>query len=182
MITTTPSSAFDKILENFREEYQALQTHRANPRLVEDILVEAYGATMKIQELASISAPESQTLIIQPWDSAVLKAIETALRQHDLALQPVVDGARIRLSFPPLTEEKRHALVKILHGKLEEARIHLRQQRGEMLKAFKQREQRGEISEDDYFREEKELQKMVDACNEELQKICDAKERELMII
>lgn len=183
-MTTTISfeQEFQNILQYFQEECQILQTQNANPRIVENIAVEAYGATMRLQELATISTPEPQTLIIQPWDKTVLKALETAIRQNPAGLQPIVDGEKIRIAFPQLTEEKRREFVKILHEKLENARVRTRKIRTDFLKEQKQREQSGEISEDDYFRHEKLIQKKIEECTEELQRRADAREKELMTV
>lgn len=173
---------FDKTVEHFQEELKSLRTNQANPSMVENINVEAYNSTMKIQELATISMPEPQMLVIQPWDKTVVKQIETALRECDQKFQPVVDGEVIRISFPPLTEEKRKEMVKIVNDKAEDARIALRKVREEYLKELKQQEKDGEISEDEYFREEKEMQKVIGEYNDKVKELADNKAEGLMTV
>jgi ribosome recycling factor len=173
---------FDQPIAHLKQELSVIHTNRANPSLVQDVLVEAYESQMKLVELANITAPEPQLLLIQPWDGSVTKAIETALQQSDVQVNPVVDSQVIRISFPPLTEERRKELVKVVHQKVEDARIAIRKVREEVLKELKEQEKNGDISEDDYFREEKEVQQSVDAHNNTVKDISEKKESELMTV
>lgn len=174
---------FDKALEHFHTELRSIHTNRATPSIVEDLGVDAYGSVMRLQELASITAPEPQQLVIQPWDQTLIKAIETALRDHaGLQLSPVVDGVIIRLHFPPLTEERRREIIKLVHQKAEEARISLRKTREDQLRARKAQQKTGELSEDDYFREEKTIQTEVDRVNKAIAAASEQKEAELLTI
>ncbi len=176
------NTSFEKALARFSEELARMRANRATPTVVESVRVEVYGTTMSLQELASITAPEPQLLLIQPWDKTVVKGIEAALRKGELGVQPVVDGDLIRLPFPPLTEDKRRELVKLMHTKAEEARIAVRKAREESLKECKQREKDGEISEDEYFRLEKEIQSTVNRFNDQIKVLSEKKEKELMTI
>lgn len=176
------SQVFEQAIHHLKEQLAGLQTNRANASFVEDISITAYGATMHLQEIATITVPEPQLLIIQPWDKTLLKDIEHALRTSKLQLNPVVDSTVIRISFPSLTEEKRQALVKIMNELCEEARITIRKKREEILKALKVKEKNGEISEDDYFRQEKEIQSLVDAAVTTIKEAGEKKEKELLTI
>lgn len=173
---------FEQILQHTKEELQAMHTGRANPALIEEVKVQAYGSTMTVQELGSILVPEPQQLLIQPWDKTVIKDIEKALRESDLHLNPVVDSDSIRITFPQLTEEKRKELVKFMHEKIEEARIAVRKVREQLLKDMKAQEKAGEISEDEFFRQEKGVQQIVDAYNTKLEELSSTKEKELMTV
>lgn len=173
---------FEKILQHAKEELNTIRTGGANPALVEGVLVEAYGSRMRLQELASIHAPQAQLLLIQPWDTSVVKNIESALRESDLGLQPVIDGNGIRIAFPPLTEEKRKEFVKRMHEKIEDARIRVRQVREEWMHDLKEQEKSGALSEDALFKEEKQVQKIVDEYNSALKLLAETKEKELLML
>ncbi len=173
---------FEHILDTFHQDLTSLRTQRATPSIVDKVYVNAYGSQMAIRELASISVPEPQLLVIEPWDKSILPALESALRESELDLQPVVDGERVRLPFPPLTEEKRVQLVKVLHEKAESARVRLRKLREEELKSLKQQQKNGDMSEDEYFSAEKEMQKTMDHYNAQIKTASDKKEAELMTV
>lgn len=175
-------SEFNSIRTKLHEELGNLRTGRANPALIEGVQVEAYGSVMKLQELASINAPEPQTLVVQPWDKSVVKAIESALQQSELDLNPVVDGELLRISFPPLTEERRAEMVKLMHEKIEDARVAARKVREDHLKELKAQQKDGSLSEDEYFRMEKEIQQEMDKFNNEAKEIAESKEQELMTV
>lgn len=172
----------EQVLVGLNKDLANLRTGRAMPSLLENLPVEAYGGTLPLQQLASITAPEPRLLVIQTWDQQTIKEVEKAIRQSDLGLNPAVDGALIRVPFPALTEDKRKELVKVMHAKLEEARIKLRQVREGQLKDFKVQKTNGALSEDDYFRLEKELQILVDEANQRIQTTGDTKEKEMMTI
>ncbi len=179
---TMSNELFQKTITNLQNDLYSLHSDRISPALVEDVVVMAYDSEMKLQEVASISVPEPQTIQIQPWDKTLTKAIETALRECDLHLQPVVDGETIRISFPPLTEERRKEIVKVMHEKVELARIAIRKTREEILRGLKDQEKNGDISEDDYFGQEKDIQKEVDSYNNQIKELADKKESALMKI
>lgn len=173
---------FEGVITALQKDLATIRTGRASPSLLENIQVEAYGSNMPLQQVASISAPEPRLLIVQPWDQHTIKEVEKAIRSSDLGLNPAVDGALIRVPFPALTEEKRKDLVKLMHSKLEESKIKLRQVRETLLKDWKVKKTAGEMSEDDFFRLEKELKELVDANNQQIESLGASKEQEMMTI
>lgn len=164
------------------QELRALRTSRASIELVEDIAVEAYGSSLPIKQVASISAPETRTILIQPWDKALIPAIEKGLRQSELQINPIVDGSDVRIVFPPLTEERRKELVKFAHKKLEEVRMQIRKTREEAMNEIDANEERGEISEDEKFRQRASFQKIIEEYNQRVQEVGDKKENEILEI
>lgn len=175
-------SAFSKVLENFREELAKLRSGRANPDLVKNIQVNAYGQSMPIEQLANINVADASLLVVQPWDKSVLEAVKKAIETEDIGINPVVDGELIRLPMPPMTEERRQEYVKLLKEKTEDARIRVRQIRKEVLDDLDQKKESGEISEDELARGEKELQSKVDRENEKIEEISEEKEKDLMTV
>lgn len=179
MIDTAP---FEKTLDVCKAHLQTIRTSQATPAILDDLCVQAYGSTMRIQELASVHVPEPQMLLIQPWDKSVLRAIETAIRESQLHLNPVVDGETIRIPFPPLTEERRRELRTSVDRIVEEARITIRLQREELMKELKAKEKNGDISEDERFRGEKEIQQHIDASNQRIKEMGEKKGKEIMTL
>jgi len=175
-------SKFAKVHEHLKAELNGVRSGRATPALVEHIKVEAYGATTPLIELASINSPEPRLLVIQPWDKSIIKEVEKALQAANLGLNPVVDGVLLRLNFPALSEERRKELVKLLGTKLEDAKVSARNVREEVLKEFKELKNNGEVTEDEFFVAQKELQKLVDDCNAKIKQMGDDKEKEIMTI
>lgn len=171
---------FDSALQHLKEEFSKLQVGRASSGLVEDIMVEAYGATQPIKAVASVSIPDARTIQIQPWDRAMLAAIETAIKNSDVDLNPVNNGATIILSVPPLTEERRRDLVKVVGRLAEEAKISVRNIRHDAMAKYKRQEHEGEMTEDERKRNEKHLQEKVDKVNEEIAQLAKAKEESIM--
>lgn len=169
------------IKEHLKKEISVLHSSRANPALVEDILVDSYGSKMPIKHLAAINSEDARTLRVTPWDISVLKNIETAISASNLGCQPVADKQSIRIVLPELSEERRKAILKVLAEKLEEARVVLRQERDEIWKDIQEKEREGKISEDDKFRLKDELQKIIDKTNEELDEIAERKKSEIAI-
>ncbi len=169
-----------KIKDFLAHKLSTIHTGRVTPATIDFISVEVYGTKLSIKELATISVPEPAQLLITPFDKSVTTAIEKAIRDSSLGVNPVNDGAGIRLNFPPLTEENRKARVKEVHKMLEEARISLRQHRQDALKDKKKEKDDGLISEDDLKAFEKNLQTEVDNLNKELEEMAKHKEAELM--
>ncbi len=161
-------------------EYKALRTGRANPAVLDNVHVQAYGSMQPLKHVATISVEDARTIRVQPFDSSVLKDIERAIVQADLGLGTVPDQTSIRLSFPDLTTERRQEMVKQAKTILEEARTRVRQERDECWKGIQEKEKNGEMSEDDKFRGKEDMQKRVDACNEALEKVFQKKESEMM--
>ncbi len=174
---------FTEIITHLEAELRGIRTNRANPSMVENITVMAYGNPMKLLELASISTPEPQQIVIQPWDQSLVQAIESAVAADEkLQASPAVDGQLIRISLPPLTEERRRDLVKLVGTITEQSRVQVRKVREQLLKDAKASEKSGEISEDEYFRIEKDVQSQVDAANQQIEQHAAAKEKELMTV
>lgn len=173
---------FEDVIASLQKDLANLRTGRATPSVLEHIQVEAYGSTMPLQQVATITAPEPRMLVVQPWDQQTIKEVEKAIRQSDLGLNPAVDGALIRVPFPALTEDKRKELVKLMHTKLEESKVKLRHLRENILKDWKTKKTAGELSEDDFFRLEKELQELIDRNNQQIEDLGATKEQEMMTI
>ncbi len=160
----------------FRREISGLRTSRVTINLIESIQVEHYGARTALLGLASISTADARTLIISPWDISAIPAIEKALTQSQLGVNPVLDGKIIRLSFPAMSEEMRKKIIKQLHQKAEEARIRLRQDRDEALGKIKSEQRAGSLSEDSSYAGKKVLNTRIDSYNNEISQIVSGKE------
>jgi len=162
------------------EDLGGIRTGRASPALVERLQVEYYGSPTPLIQLASISVPDPRSLLIRPFDASALKTIERAILASDLGLNPNNDGKAIRLNLPPLTEERRHDLVKVVHNRLEEARVAARNIRRDSIRDLREFEQGKLISEDDLEQGEEELQKITDRYIEEINAIGLRKEKEIL--
>src|SRR5207249_1766458 len=161
-------------------EFGSIRTGRASPVFVEKLRVDYYGSEVPLQQLAGFSVPEPRLLVISPYDKNAIKAIEKAIQSSDLGITPSNDGQVIRLSFPPLTEERRKELVKQVHHRVEEGRVAVRNVRRHHKDDLEKLEREGTISEDDLARSEKELQKLTDRFVAEIDEIQRHKEQELM--
>jgi len=173
---------FDKIIEHFKNEIAALRTGRATPALVENILVEAYGVKTPIKGLGSISIPDFKTILIEPWDKGILKEIEKAVRLANIGISPVIEGGRMRLSIPPLTEESRQELVKMLYQKIEQSRISLRSVRDKVKSEIVKAEREKQITEDDRYKLQEKLDELIEEYNFKIKEIGEQKEKEIMTI
>lgn len=171
---------FEGVVTFYKNDISTIRTGRATPALVEDVLVEYYGQKMRIKELATITAPEPRSLLIQPWDKGALEPISGAIRKSEVGLSPVVDGATIRLNIPSLTEERRKDFIKLLKQKTEETRVKIRKVREEIWDKIQEMEEEGDIREDDKFKGKEDLQKMVDEYNSKIEELEKKKEAELM--
>lgn len=167
-------------LDTLENDLGAIRTGRASPGLVERLPVDYYGTNTPMIQLASISVPEPRQLLIRPFDPASLKDIERAIMVSDLGLTPNNDGKVIRLTIPQLTEERRKELVKIVHNRMEETRVRIRNIRRDMIKDVRDFEKEGMISEDDQERGEKDLQDLTDKFNERVEAIGEKKQKEIM--
>jgi len=165
-------------------DINAIRTGRATPSLVEDIQVPAYGGQqrMRVMELASITAPDPQTLTISPWDKSIIGDIKKGLLEANLGLNPNIDGEIIRLSFPPLTGEDREKYVKLLSAKVEGGKIMVRQVRGEELKDIHHKFEEKEITEDDKYSFEKKLQEITDEFIKKIEEMGEKKKQELLTV
>lgn len=173
------STKMDKAVAVLKEDLAAIRTGRASPGLVQKLEVDYYGAQVPLNQLASFSVPEPRLLVIQPFDRNAIAAIEKAILGSDLGITPSNDGQVIRLAFPPLTEERRKELIKLVHHRAEEARIAVRNVRRHDKEALERLEREGAISEDELRRAEKELQKLTDQHVAEIDEIQRHKEQEL---
>jgi ribosome recycling factor len=167
-------------IQALEEDLAVIRTGRANPGLVEKLPIEYYGMETPLFQLASISVPEARALMIKPFDPSSLKAIEKAIMASELNLTPNNDGKVIRLNLPPLTEDRRHDLVKLVHARLEESRIAIRNIRRDSMKDLRDFEKEKMISEDDLSEGEEELQKLTDKFIDEIDKTGEHKEKEIM--
>ena len=173
---------FAKVADHLKNELATLRTGRANASLVEHLMVEYYGAATELLTIAQITIPEPRQIAIQPYDKNALKDIEKAVQTSNLGINPVNDGAYIRLTIPQMTEERRRDLVKLVSQMSERARVAARNVREEVWKEMKNLEKDGKISEDDLRIGKEDLQKVVDKYNEEIKKISEAKEKEVLTI
>lgn len=178
----TADQDFQKALAHLKSEYARLQIGRASPALVEELKVEAYGSLQPLKGLGSVTVPDPKTLQIQPWDRGILGNIERAIQAANLGLNPINDGRVIRIPMPPLTEERRKELVKVVHQMGENAKISIRTSRGVAHAAFKTMEENKEISEDERRLSEKHLQEKVDKANKEVEETAKKKEQDILTI
>ncbi len=171
-----------KAVEVLKGEFTGLRTGRASTVLVEDIKVDYYGSVMTIKQIAQISVPEANQIVIQPWDVSVVPNVEKAIRESDLGVQPQRDGNIIRIILPPLTEERRKELVKKAGKLAEQARIAIRNIRHEVMKELDKLKKEGGYSEDDIKRAKDELQKITDKHVKEVDNLLSKKEEEILTI
>jgi len=169
----------DKAIGVLKDELAGIRTGRATPALLRRVVVEYYGTPVPIQQLASFSVPEPRTLMITPYDRGAISSMEKAIMSSDLGITPGNDGVVIRLSFPPLTEERRKELIKLVHHRGEEGRVAVRNIRRHSKEELERLEREGAISEDDLVRSEKELQKLTDRHISEIDEVVAHKDTEL---
>ena len=169
-----------RAVEVLTRELGTIRTGPANPALVEHLRVEHYGTAMPLNQLASISIPEARLIVIQPWDRQALGPIERSILKSDLGLNPSNDGQAIRLAFPPLTEERRRELIKLVRRRIEEGRIAVRNVRRDCADELRKLEGEKKVSEDDYHRALEQLQKLTDRFIADVDRLGQAKEAEVM--
>ncbi len=179
-ITKACRERMRKAVGHLQEEFGGIRTGRASPAQVEKIMVDYYGSQTPLQQLAGFSVPEPRTLLVQPYDKGSMKAIEKAIQQSDLGINPGNDGQVIRLVFPQLTEERRKDLVKVVKTRAEEGRISVRNVRRDARKELEALEKAHEISRDELDRTEKDLEKAVHEVIAEIDEMVVHKERELL--
>ena len=176
------SRKMEKTLEILGEDFGSVRAGRANAQVLDRISVPYYGVDTPIGQVASISSPDARTLVIQPWDGSLLKPIEKAIQTSDLGINPQNDGRVIRLVFPQLTEDRRRELTKQVKKYGEGGKVAVRNVRREAMDAFKKQQKKGEITEDDQKKCEKDLQDMTDKYVKQIDDMCAKKEKELMEI
>lgn len=179
-ISRDAESRMARALEALERELAAIRTGRAATSLVERIQVEYYGTNTPLNQLASISVPEAHSIVIQPWDRSALGAIEKAIMKSEVGLTPNVDGTSVRLNIPLLTEERRKDLVKLVHKRMEEARVEIRNHRRDVTDSIKRQEKDGELTSDESRREQDGVQKVTDRWIAEVDRVGRHKETEIM--
>lgn len=169
-----------KALEHTAKEFSSLHTGKANPAMVDSLQAEVYGSQMRIKDIAAITTPDARMIVVQPWDKGALKPIEQAILTANIGFNPSIDGEKVRIPIPELSRERRENLIKVSHKMAEDGRIGVRSARHTAMDALKTAAKNGDISEDDQKRYEKEVQKITDVNNQEIVKILEAKERDLL--
>ena len=183
MTSETISAADQRMgraVEAMERDFQGIRTGRASTALVERLHVDYYGTQTPLNQLAGISVPESHQIVIQPWDRSVLGAIEKAIQKSDLGLVPNVDGTVVRLNIPPLTEERRKDLVRVVHKRMEEARVEIRNLRRDAADQLKKEERDGNVGTDEGHRQLDTLQRTTDRHIGEVDRLGGAKEQEVL--
>ena len=169
-----------RAVEVMERDFSGLRTGRASTALVERLHVDYYGTQTPLNQLASISVPEAHQIVIQPWDRAVLGAIEKAIQKSDIGLMPNVDGTVARLNIPPLTEERRRDIVKSVHRRMEEARVEIRNLRREAADTLKKEERDGTLGADEARRQLEQLQRITDRVVADVDRLGGVKEQEVL--
>lgn len=178
----THKEQFEKTITHLRHDISSLRTGRATPALVEDITVDAYGVKQPLKSIASISVADAKTLTVDPWDKSLIQAVDTAISQSGIGINPVNDGKLIRLPLPDLTAERRADLIKVLHKKLEDSRIAIRKIREDIRRSIDSAEKTKEISEDEKFVFYDEVETLVKEYNQKVKHIGEEKEKEIQTI
>ena len=171
-----------KTHDNLMEELAAIRAGRANPHVLDKIMVDYYGVPTPVQQVGNVSVPEARIISIQPWDKSMLKPIEKAINMSDLGINPISDGTVVRLVFPELTEERRKQLTKEVKKKGEEAKVAIRNIRRDAMDLAKKLEKSSEITEDDLKRQTKDIQDRTDHMCDKIDKSVEAKNKELMTV
>ena len=179
-VITGMAEKMNKSLEAFKLELSKIRTGRASLSLLDGIRAEAYGSPMPLNQVATLTIPESRLIVIQPWDPQVIGAIEKAILKSELGLTPVNDGKLIRINIPQLTEERRKELVKVVKKVAEEYRVAVRNHRRDAIDTFKQQKKDKEISEDEQFKLQDEAQKETDSFIGKIDEVAAEKEHEVM--
>jgi len=170
----------EKRIHTLHEDLASIRAGRANPAVLDKLHVEYYGVSTPLSQIASIQVPEARMIVIQPWDATLLKEVERAIQKSDLGINPSNDGKCLRLGFPPLTEERRKELTKTVKKYGEEAKVSLRNFRREVIDVFKEQKKKSEITEDDLKDLEKNVQVLTEKKCDEVDKIVDAKDKEIL--
>lgn len=177
---TSVKEKMDKAVSFFNEKLSEIRAGRANPAILNKIRIDYYGTPTPINQIAGVSVPEARMIVIQPWDASALKEIEKAILASDIGINPNNDGKVIRLNFPELTEERRKEIVKEIRKIAEETRVAVRGARRDGLDEFKAKQKNSEITEDELKLAENEIQKLTDKTIEEVDKILENKEKDIM--
>jgi len=169
-----------KTVDYLKDDISTIRAGRANPKLVEKIMVDYYGTKTPLNQIANISAPEARVLVVKPWDANVLEDIEKAIQTSDLGINPGNDGKIIRLVIPQLTEDRRKDLIKTVKKEIEKTKVALRNERRDTIDTFKKMEKKSEMTEDDLRDAEDKVQELIDKYTEEIDKIYEKKEKDIL--
>lgn len=168
-----------KVVDGLKQDLATIRTGRASPSLIEHLKVEYAGALLPLNQIAGISVPEAKLLVVQPWDPGGIRSIEKAIQMSGLGLNPLSDGKVIRISIPPLSDERRQELIKVVHNRVEERRVMVRNLRRDVTEELKELEKNKEITQDEHKRALAQLQKITDSFIAETEKVGQSKETEL---
>jgi len=182
LIIDEMKESMEKAIQSFEKSLQKIRTGRASLALLDGIKVDYYGVATPLNQVATLSVPESRLIVISPWDTSLVSAIEKAIQKSELGLTPSNDGKVVRIVIPPLTEERRKELAKIVKKMAEETRIKLRNFRRNANEQLKEAKKKGELAEDDMFQMQEKVQKMTDEFMEKVDAVLAAKEKEIMEI
>lgn len=169
-----------KAIEHTLHEFNTLHTGKASPSMVENIMVDVYGGSMRLRDIAAITTPDPRLIQIQPWDKSAAQPIQKAIQQSNVGINPTIDGAIIRLPIPEMSRERRQEFVKVTHRMAEDGRVSVRHTRRDAIDALKKEQKAGNISEDDLKRLEKEVQQVTDKTIKSIDEHMAHKEKELM--
>lgn len=172
----------EKTMDHVIHEFSGINTGKASPTMVEGVMVEAYGSTMPLKDMAAISTPDARTIAVNPWDKGTLKAIEKAIQTANLGINPTVMGDIVRLPLPELTGERRQELAKVAHRIAEDGRVGIRNARREAMDSLKKLQKAGEITEDELKRDEKEVQANTDSSIKKIGELLAQKEKDLTTV
>jgi len=182
MTIATAEQKMKKSVEAIQKELSTIRTGHASPTLIEHLKIEYAGAILPLNQLASISAPQANMLVVQPWDKGSMSSIEKSIQKSELGLNPINDGRVIRISIPPLSEERRQELLKIVHRRIEEGKIALRNVRRDAQEELKTQEKDKAISQDEHKQLQNQLQKITDTYTVNMEQLGKDKEKEVMAV
>ena len=174
--------AMQRRIDHLDSEYARIRAGRANPGVLDKLVVDYYGAPTPIKQLAAVNVTEARTLTIQPYDASILRAIEKAIQASDIGINPQNDGKTIRLVFPPLTEDKRKEIVKDVAKQAEDSKVQIRNERRDAIEKLKKMKKNSEITEDDLENGQEKIQKLTDKFTKKIDEICAEKQKEVMSI
>ncbi len=169
-------------VEHYKVELKNLRTGRANPAILDNIMVEAYGSQMRLRDMATVTSPESRQLLITPFDASNASAIGKAIDKANIGLQPIVDGKSVRINVPPMDQNMRKEICKTVRKRLEDTKVSIRGARQECNKLLKDQKTAGNIDEDAFKKAEKNVQEMTDKFCADAEKVADEKEKEVMVV
>lgn len=181
-VIKSTEESMQRRVNHLESEYARIRAGRANPAVLDKLVVDYYGAPTPVKQLAAVSVTEARTLSIQPYDASVLRAIEKAIQTSDIGINPQNDGKIIRLTFPPLTEDKRKEIVKDVSKQAEDSKVQVRNERRDAIEKLKKMKKNSEITEDDLENGQEKIQKLTDKFTKKIDEICSEKQKEVMSI